>query len=95
MIPNETKFLAWISEYRGVEPVISVASFVCEFDGADVFKINGAVRAIHPFERMFDTRAEAVRWCAGEIERMARALDRKVSEMLEDARQEEAAHGVV
>lgn len=92
-----TVFVAFVlfDNYRGGEPHTSVAEQVGVVDNVPIYKINGVVRSLHSFEKVFETLAEAKRWCAGELDAYAQETSRRASVLLYEAMQEDKQHGIV
>lgn len=68
------EYLAFLSMLAGHRPgiVISEAERIGEADGVPIYRCNGGwVRIKYEFERAFASRAEASRWGAAELDRVA------------------------
>lgn len=68
------EYLAFLSMLAGQRPgiVISEAERIGEADGVPIYRCNGGwVRIKYEFERAFASRAEASRWGAAELDRVA------------------------
>lgn len=92
-----TVFVAFVTFdiYKGAEAHTNVAERVGTADGEPVYRLHGIVRSLHPFERAFDTLAEARRWCASEFDSYAQETSRRASVLIYEAMKEEREHGIV